>query len=148
MPKVVTGAPAWACDFLRKSGHSPRNVMDPYVASWWRWYAACDEFYQPEQTAGEAQRPRACEHLTLYPARMAAEEWAALVMDEKTVVSSPDAEANAWISERMGDFVATGSDELSLAFALGFGVWAANFSGITDEDSSGATATVWPSFAL
>lgn len=142
MPKVVTGAPAWACEFLRRRGYAPRNVMDPYVASWWRWYAASDEFYRPERTAGEGTRPRACEHMTLFPARMAAEEWAALVMDEKTVVSSPDAGCNAWIAERLGDFVATGSDELALAFALGHGVWAANFAGIEGDDCSGATALV------
>ena len=142
MPKVVTGAPAWACEFLRKRGYAPRNVMDPYVASWWRWYAACDEFYHPESEDVERSRVRACKHLTLFPAQMAAEEWAALVMDEKTVISSPDAEANAWIAERFGGFVATGSDELALAFALGFGVWAANFAGIEGEDCSCATATV------
>lgn len=143
MPKTVTGAPAWACEFLRKAGYSPQNVMDPYVAAWWRWYAACDEFYQPERTATEATRPRACQHMTLFPARMAADEWAGLVMDEKTVVSSPDPTCNEWIAERLGaDFVATGSDELALAFALGFGVWAANFGGIADDDLTAATATV------
>ncbi|MBR3384922.1 MAG: hypothetical protein IKG69_06950 [Atopobiaceae bacterium] len=142
MPKVVTGAPAWACEFLRRMGYSPRNVMDPYVASWWRWYAACDEFYRPERTAAEGVSPRACEHLTLFPARMAAEEWAALVMDEKTVIASTDAEVNGWVAERFDGFVATGSDELALAFALGFGVWAANFSGIVGEDAGGATAVV------
>ena len=143
MPKVVTGAPAWACEFLRKAGYAPRNVMDPYVESWWRWYAACDEFYQPDHTQAEGSRPRACQHMTLFPARMAAEEWASLVMDEKTVISSADPECNAWISERLGaDFVATGSDELALAFALGFGVWAANFSGISEDGTEGIAATV------
>ena len=142
MPKVITGAPAWACEFLRRTGRSPRNVMDPYVASWWRWYAATDEFYAPDKLATQQGRPRACEHMTLFPARMASEEWASLVMDERTVISSPDAAANDWLEERMGGFVATGSDELSLALALGFGVWAANFGGIVGEDSSGATATI------
>lgn len=144
MAKVVSGAPAWACEFLRKAGYSPRNVMDPYVASWWEWYNSCDSFYSPESTPqAEGERPRACDHLTLFPARMAAEEWASLVMDEKTVISSPDEACNDWIAERLGeDFVATGSDDLALAFALGHGVWAANFSGIVDDDASSVTASV------
>lgn len=137
--KVVTGAPAWACEFLRKEGYRPQNVMDQWVAEWWRWYSCTDQFYADQQAS--PSRPAPCGHLTLRPARMAAEELASLVMDEKTVVSSSDEAVNTWVQERFGDFVATRSDDLAMAFALGFGVWAANFDGIGD-DASGAVSTV------
>lgn len=139
--KNITGAPAWAVEALKRAGYSPANVMDPYITSWWLWYSATEGFYSPETLPGK-DRPRPCGHLTLHPARMAAEEYAALVMDEKTVISSDDAQVNAWIEERMGGFVGSEADSLAMAFALGTGVWAANFSGIVDGSGSGAAAEI------
>ena len=139
--KQITGAPAWAVEKLRKAGYSPANVMDPEIAQWWQWYAATGDFYGADEAAGPS-RPKACKHLTLHPARMAAEEYAALVMDEKTVISSEDADVNAWIEERMGGFVGSEADSLAMAFALGFGVWAANFGGIVGDSSAAAVASI------
>ena len=141
MPKVVTGAPSWAVRFLAGEGYSPQNVMDAHVAEWWGWYSATDEFYGTDAD-GRPRRAHACRHLSLHPARMAAEEWAALVMDERTVVSSPDSALAAWVEERMPGFVGRGADDLALAFALGFGVWAAKFGGIVGDSTAGATASI------
>lgn len=139
--KQITGAPSWAIEKLKKLGHSPANVMDPEIASWWLWYSATEDFYRPERQMGSS-RPKACGHLTLHPARMAAEEFASLVMDEKTSISSGDPAVNAWISERMGGFVGSEAGNLAMAFALGTGVWAANFSGIVGESTEQVEASI------
>lgn len=136
----ITGAPAWAVERLKKLGYSPANTMDALIASWWGWYSATDAFYRPKQQMDG--RPAACEHLSLHPARMAAEEIASLVMDEKTSISSADPDVNRWIGRRMGGFVGSEADSLAMAFALGIGAWAANFSGIVGGSTAAVEASI------
>lgn len=138
--KRINGVPGWATRFLRRAGYSPANCMDSRIAAWWSWYQASNGFYATERR--DTGRGPDGGRLSLRPARAAADEWASLVMDEKTAIGSADDDLSRWLSERFGSFVSEQADNLALAFALGSGVWACQFDGITEASTAGATARV------
>ena len=141
MSRKVTGFPAWATRFLRRLGYRPGNVMDEHVRAWWGWYQVDNGFYgvdRPDTGRGDCPD----RHLSLRPARMASDEWASLVMDDKTQMGSEDAAVNAWVEERMGGFVGDELEHLALSFALGTGAWVADFDGIVGDSTSMATASI------
>jgi len=132
--KRVDGFPGWAVTALRRMGYRPGNVMDEHVKAWWSWYQVDNDFYASDRLdTGRGGSPEG--HLSLRPARMVAEEWASLVMDEKTVIASEDDPLNSWLDERFGDFVGTEADHLALAFALGTGAWSCDFGLTTDGET-------------
>lgn len=139
--KRINGVPGWATRFLRRAGYSPANCMDSRIAAWWSWYQASNGFYAAERR-DTGRGPEPSGRLSLRPARAAADEWASLVMDEKTAIGSADDDLSRWLSERFGTFVSEQADSLALAFALGSGVWACQFDGITEASTAGATARV------
>ncbi|MDU5893543.1 MAG: hypothetical protein E6Z30_06915, partial [Atopobium minutum] len=89
--KQINGVPGWATKFLRHRGYACNNTMDEFITNWWGWYQTENSFYDP--TAGQTfvRRDTPNKHLSLRPARAVAEEWATLVMDEKTQISAEDA---------------------------------------------------------
>lgn len=129
-PKQITGAPSWATTFLTRKGYTCANTMDQFICSWWGWYQTENDFYVPASAQNYAHRDSPKKHLSLRPARTVAEEWATLVMDEKTQISSDDEALNTWIQDRHANFVGEQADNLALAFALGTGAWSCNFEGL------------------
>ena len=141
MSRKVTGFPAWATRFLRGLGYRPGNCMDEHIKAWWGWYQVDNGFYgvdRPDTGRGDCPD----RHLSLRPARMAADEWASLVMDDKTQMGSEDATVNAWVGERFGGFVGDELDHLALSFALGTGAWVADLGGIVGDSTAGTTASI------
>lgn len=133
--RKVTGFPAWASRFLEKQGYRLRgDVMNSHIQAWWGWYQTDNGFYQTDKY-DSPQGGMPCRHLSLRPARMACDEWATLVMDDKTRIGSKDTSLGAWIGERLGGFVSDEVDHLSLAFALGTGAWAVDLDLVTDGES-------------
>lgn len=138
--KRVDGFPGWAVAFLKSAGYRPGNSMDAHVKAWWSWYQVDNDFYLSERLdTSRGDSPE--RHLSLRPARMVSEEWASLVMDEKTAIASDDDQLNGWLDERFGDFVGTEADHLALAFALGTGAWSCDF-GLTTDGETLEDATV------
>lgn len=142
MSRKVTGFPTWAASVLKKLGYEPHAVMNQHIARWWGWYQVDNGWYAADRKdASRGDDPS--RHLSLRPARMACDEWASLIMDDKTQITSDDEATTAWISERFGDFVGRSVDDLALAFALGTGAWVADFTGISDGAiSPDATARI------
>lgn len=128
--KQINGVPGWATEFLRHNGYVCNNTMDEFITNWWGWYQAENSFYDPMAGQTFVRRDAPNKHLSLRPARAVAEEWATLVMDEKTQISAEDAALNTWLEERFGDFVGEQADNLALAFALGTGAWSCNYEGV------------------
>ena len=138
--RKIVGACGWAVEALARMGRHPHHEMDQWVAQWWEWYSASADFYSRPDTGmrgASVERVR-----SLHPCRMAAEEMACLVMDENTVLSSPDKAANDWLAERLPDFVPRSADDVAMAYALGTGAWSVGFTGIVGESTSGAVAVV------
>lgn len=136
--KKVTGVPAWALRFLKRQGYAPKNCMDAHIRAWWSWYKVDNGFYAADRRdSGRGPEPGG--RLSIRPARAVCDEWASLVMDEKTAVGSPDRALSDWLSERAATFVAEQADNLALAFALGTGCWAVGVDGV-GEDGRGPEA--------
>lgn len=136
--KKVTGVPAWALRFLKRQGYRPKNCMDQQVRAWWSWYQVKNGFYAPDRR-DTARGPEPTGRLSIRPARAVCDEWASLVMDEKTSIGSPDRDLSDWLDERASSFVSEQSDNLALAFALGTGCWAVGIDGV-GEDGRGELA--------
>lgn len=136
--KKVTGVPAWALNFLKRKGYSPKNCMDRHVRAWWSWYQVTNGFYAADRMdIGKGMEPSG--RLSIRPARAVCDEWASLVMDEKTAIGSSDRALSEWLSERASHFVSEQADNLALAFALGTGCWAVGIDGV-GEDGMGRDA--------
>lgn len=136
--KKVTGVPGWAMRFLKRKGYAPRNSMDAHIRAWWSWYQTTNGFYAADRhDTGRGADPGG--RLSIRPARAVCDEWASLVMDEKTAISSPQTDVNSWLAERADAFVSEQADNLALAFALGSGCWAVGIEGV-GEDGRGADA--------
>lgn len=138
--KRVDGAPEWAVRFLKRQGYQPRNVMDRHIRAWWSWYQVTNGFYAGDR-ADTGRGPDPSGRLSIRPARAVCDEWASLVMDEKTSIGSQDRALSEWLSDRAAAFVSEQADNLALAFALGSGCWAVGVDGVGD-DGRGADAVV------
>lgn len=128
----VCGVPGWATDWLRRQGYAPGNVMDGHIQRWWGWYACDNDWYSPAGAAGDEL------HATIHPARTVCDEWASLLMNEKTELGSDDAAMAAWLGEAAPGFVEDNADFVSRAFALGSGAWACDVVGASEDGPSGA----------
>lgn len=136
--RKVAGVPGWALRFLKRMGYAPKNCMDTHIRAWWGWYKTSNGFYAEDRLdTGRGPNPDA--RLSIRPARAVCDEWASLVMDEKTAISSPDTTFNDWLADRAATFVSEQADSLALAFALGTGVWAVGIEGV-GEDGRGPNA--------
>lgn len=138
--KRVDGAPEWAVRFLKRQGYQPRNVMDQHIRAWWSWYQVTNGFYAGDR-ADTGRGPDPSGRLSIRPARAVCDEWASLVMDEKTSIGSQDRALSEWLSGHAAAFVSEQADNLALAFALGSGCWAVGVDGVGD-DGRGAEAVV------
>lgn len=126
----VTGVPGWAADWLRRQGYAPGNVMDERIQTWWGWYTCDNDWYRPGGAGGEEL------HATLHPARTVCDEWASLLMNERTELGSDDAGMSEWLRRAAPGFVEDNADFVSRAFALGSGAWACDVVGAVDGGAS------------
>ena len=109
--------PAWAVEHVKRMGHTPGNVMDDEVARWWNLFCAKGRFYDGDKCA-DGER-----HKTLYPAQAVAQEWASLILNEKTELEVADPALCEWVGERLPGFTAEQADFVARVFALGSGAW-------------------------
>lgn len=114
--------PAWAIERLKEMGHRPDNCMDDHVARWWNLFCARGRFYDGDKRA-DGER-----HKTLYPAQAVAEEWASLIMNEKTELEIADQGLADWVAERLPGFPQDSSDFVARVFALGSGAWSVDLA--------------------
>lgn len=134
---VRNGVPAWALTWLKRCGYRPLNVMDAHVARWWAWFDCSADWYRSTSVGVDVE-----EHMTLHPARKVCDEWASLILNERTALGCKDAGLKAWIDERLGDFLGDNTDFVARTFGMGSGAWSADFTGIDEYSTAGATLRV------
>ena len=131
--------PEAARDALTDRGYDPDSSMSGYIELWWEWYTrnaesgAVHDFYsvpykvsQPMDDGGTNTVMKSRQRLSLDPAARACQEWASLMLNEDTVISAEQPNANKWIAEwaEENDFWPTGQQMVERAFATGTGAWA------------------------
>lgn len=110
--------PDWAIRALEGMGHEPDRSMDEKIDQWWSWYDCSNEFYRPlKRDVGG--RTVEVEHMTLRPARMVADEHAALMCSDGSELSCDDEGMRAWLDATASGFVAASAPMISRAMALG-----------------------------
>lgn len=110
--------PSWALRALEDEGYEPDTSMDAKVDQWWTWYDCSNEFYRPlKRDVGG--RTVEIEHLTLRPARMVADEHAALMCSEGSDLSCDDKDMRSWLDATAPGFIAASAPAISRAMALG-----------------------------
>lgn len=110
--------PDWAVRALEEEGYEPDTSMDTHIDAWWTWYDCSNEFYRPLKRDAGGQTIE-IEHLTLRPARMVADEHAALMCSEGSELSCDDDDMRSWLDVTAPDFIAASAPAISRAMALG-----------------------------
>lgn len=143
MSETRIGIPSHIAAAIKQAGYGVATAMDAKLAEWWGWYTANNEWYQSSVTDGDTTYK--VNRISIKPARMVCQEWANLILNEKTEVSCPESDAvNDLIDTVManGRFAQTGQGLIERAFALGTGAWALRFDGVDAESLSSPHATV------
>ena len=120
-------------EHLKQLGYDPENPMQAKIDEWWGWYTATNDWYVYIETDVSARRTYRVERLSLRPGKMVAQEWASMLLNERTLVSVADDDtANTWLEEWLdaSKFLLTGQGLLERTFALGSGAWALRVEGM------------------
>lgn len=110
--------------YLRSRGFDPSVPMSDKISEWFQWYTATHPWYSSLESSADG-RSYKVERLTLKPARMVCQEWASLMLNERTVVSCDDELSNEVLDVRFSEarFFSSGQGLVERAFALGTGAW-------------------------
>lgn len=126
-------------EHLKQLGYNPDVPMRAKIDEWFGWYMAENGFYASQETGGDGRTTYKVERLTMKPARMVCQEWASLLMNERTTVSCDDAASNQFLS---GDgatdkgylgttkLIVVGQRLIERTFAMGTGAWALRVEGL------------------
>lgn len=119
-------------EHLKGLGYDPDVPMAAKVSEWYGWYTASNDWYSSTEYAPTARRTYVVERETIKPARMVAQEWASLLLNERTQVSVTEEDANEWLQAWLtqAHFFSSGQNLVERAFALGTGAWALRVAGI------------------
>jgi len=122
-------------EHLKKLGYEPDVPMASKIAEWHGWYTASNDWYASVETSAATRRTYRVERNTIKPARMVAQEWASLMMNERTQARAADERADEWLQAWLAavGFFASGQRLVERAFALGTGAWALRVSGIARD---------------
>jgi A118 family predicted phage portal protein len=121
------------------------NPMGEQVEVWWLWYTSTADFYESEKILGK--RTFKVKRISIHPAKMVCEDWAALLFNERTEIGIKGdvvdekgkreddkalAPANEWLQQWLGDnnFMRVANRTTERAMALGTAGWALRIEGI------------------
>lgn len=155
------GNTGYAEAWLRRMGYQPDTRMQGMVGVWFGWFAANNGWYHYSERRGFRVYKR--ERASLHPAALVADEWASLLMNESTIISSTSDERRAWMARYFANPTTTGGDGqeategnapaqqptedsgapssfamdnadfIARAFAMGTGAWVIEPRGVTDS---------------
>lgn len=108
-------------NWINKAGYTPDTRMQAKIHEYWGWLTANNSWYRYSERRGFRVYKRTRE--SLCPADLVASEWASLIMQEATVITSTDANRAKIIGEAFGTFAVDESDNLTRGFALGTMAW-------------------------
>lgn len=117
--------PAFMLDYLGRMGYAnPYSAMKQWIFHWNDLLRAEGEFWDYKETENGVQYE--VHRRSIKPARRVSDEWASLILNDDTVISTDSEEANKWLDdylERTG-FRAKGQELVSDAFGMGTAAWA------------------------
>lgn len=104
------------------------------VTEWWAWYTATHDWYSSTEVSAADRRTYKIERISIKPARMVCQEWASLLMNERTTIATDDDAVNAWLDKHLAAsrFIDNGQRLTERAFALGTAAWALRLEGLLD----------------
>jgi len=121
--------PTYVREWLDHQGYGTPSAarMEEQVEKWMGWYRHDCDWYDSTEYDSDG-RAYKVHRISCAPARMVAQEWTSLVLNERTTASTEDEGTNEWLdawAERTG-FWARAQELVERAFALGtgaFGTW-------------------------
>ena len=125
MTEAIYSIPACVRRFITAIGYPfPAEEMQPHIEEWRALLSAEGDFW--DYRSRENGIPRKVHRRTIHPAARVANEWASLLMNDKTTVSTEDQACNGWLRSYMSrtGFMARGQAMVKKAFALGTAAWA------------------------
>lgn len=133
-------------EHLKSLGYDPSVPMSSQVASWWGWYTAMNDWYDYEAISADGRTTYRVERLTVKPARMVCQEYASLILNERTMVATEDDDATALITEWLDEssFLASAPRLVERAFALGTAAWALRLENVVKGQALSPSARIVP----
>ena len=113
-------------EHLKKLGYEASVPMRGKIEEWHGWYTASNAWYVSEERSAADRRTYRVDRLSIKPARMVCQEWAGLLMNERTAVACDDEACNAWLDRHLESsrFFSVAQRLVERTFALGTGAWA------------------------
>ena len=109
----------WALSKLQELGYSTEDTMQTQVAEWWSWYSCTNPFYRTTDKHDTRNRTVRIERMSLRPARMVCDEYASLLMADKTQLNVEDKAMREWCDRDLTGIIDGNAWLVSRAFALG-----------------------------
>lgn len=131
-------------EYLEDLGYGLDATMRSKVDEWFGWYTAVNDWYSSTEFSATDRRTYQVERLSIKPARMVCQEWASLLLNERTTVACEDEATNEWLSDHLAasGFFAGGQRLVERAFALGTGAWALKVAGLDRENAYSPAARI------
>lgn len=128
-----------ANEIIKKvTGHDKLYSMDEYINNWLQWYKGdVDKFHNYTDYNGKKQVH--LKRLTLNMAKRVCEDWANLLLNEKTDITVSDAHSQEVLHKALADckFWQKGNEGIEKSFALGCGAFVTVVDGIgVNEDGT------------
>jgi A118 family predicted phage portal protein len=117
------------------TGNDKLYSMDEYVANWLEWYKGnVDKFHN--YTIYNGKKQVSMKRLTLNMAKRVCEDWANLLLNEKTDITVSDAHSQDVLHRTLADcrFWVKGNEGIEKSFALGMGAFVTVVDGIGVAD--------------
>lgn len=111
--------------YIKAQGYTlPCDPMEGYIQRWWGLFQAQGAFWDYEERDGNGNTYK-LHRRTVKPAKRVCKEWASLMLNEQTVISTEDEACNDFIAETFQrlNFFPHGQDLLERAFGLGTAAW-------------------------
>lgn len=123
--QVTYSVPDAVEKFLKAQGYElPSSPMMPFISDWYNWYRTSNGFYDYTDRSGNVSFK--VHRLSTKPAVKVCEEWASLLLNEDTIISTESEKATEWLEEylRGCNFQSLGQNMIQKGFALGTCAWA------------------------
>lgn len=121
---VYYAVPSCLLDYIQSKGYGdPYSPMVEFIFHWNDLLRARGEFWDYKETTGGVTYE--VHRRSVMPARRVSDEWASLILNDDTIISTDNEEATEWLGdyyERTG-FKAKGQELVSDAFGMGTAAW-------------------------
>ena len=128
-----------ANDIIKKvTGHDKLYDMESYISNWLEWYTGDVKKFH-NYTLYNGKRKVAMKRLTLNMAKRVCEDWANLLLNEKTDITVGDKHSQDVLHKALVDckFWQKGNEGIEKSFALGMGAFVVVVDGMgVDEDGA------------